>query len=202
MIIISSKYCSNCGTKLQSDSRFCINCGLKTEETPLTKTTPLRDEPILLSVPVGFKEGIFIEKQYAMVITQKRIILAIITSKMVSEESKKASEEAKNQGKGMFARMAVSMSVGYTLSDKYYNMYVEDILSENRENFYINNGEIIKIEFKKSHTTYDMDDNPREEAAKIIIKTGSKKIKLSLLNSSLEKTLYSKLQEIFIGRIK
>ncbi|MFH0875931.1 MAG: hypothetical protein V1859_08385 [archaeon] len=97
------------------------------------------------------KKGLFSNQCINVIITDKRIILAHLTSEVIKEEAERVSKASKEKGKNIFSRMAQYAFCGQSAYKKYFNMAPDEILAENKENFEINPENIIhaKIDSNK-----------------------------------------------------
>jgi hypothetical protein len=86
---------------------------------------------------------------YSLVVTDQSFIFALMTSQMVKDAAAEAQKNAKEVGKGFFARWGDQIKSGFTLYQKYYNMPVESILEESKENFQLQLDNISKVIVKK-----------------------------------------------------
>ncbi|MDG6218370.1 MAG: hypothetical protein QCI00_02900 [Candidatus Thermoplasmatota archaeon] len=147
------------------------------------------DERIIGIIP-NVSSGFFGQKSFNLIVTDKRLIVAIVTNKMLSEAIKQTREESKDTGDGVLKRMAKTASAGYTFHKKYFNMSPDKILAENTENFYLNQTMIKKI--KVILGTYIPEkgiSNPNE--LKIKATNGKYKFLFSNMSTKEVKTLLS-----------
>lgn len=121
------------------------------------------------------KTGLLSSKLYNLVITERRMIFAEMTSGMLNQAAKDAAEEAKAQGKGFFARAAETMKSAQRIYQKYWQMAPENILAETAGNYSLELCEITSI--KMRHGMYH-DDTGQYDKDEMHIKTGREKIKL------------------------
>lgn len=117
------------------------------------------DEKIIGIIP-NVDSGFFGQKSFNLVVTNKRLIAAILTNKMLKETVKQTREESKDQGDGVLKRIARTAFSGYAYHKKYFDMSPEDILLENTENFYLDSTMIKKIKvrsgaYNNEQGTYD-----------------------------------------------
>jgi len=108
------------------------------------------DESII-GIISNVRTGLLGQKAYNLIVTDKRLIAAIVTSKMLSDAAKKQAAESKEKGEGLLKRMASTAFSGYHYHEKYFEMTPEDILSENTENFYLDPSMIKKISIKNGY---------------------------------------------------
>lgn len=92
---------------------------------------------------LSFIENLYIKtdrsstKRYTLAVTDKRLIFAELTEKMLNAAADEAREESKR--KNFFARWWNTMSSNRRIYDRYYLIAPEEILKENPSNFAINN---------------------------------------------------------------
>ena len=97
---------------------------------------------------------------YAGVVTNQRLILAQLTSEMITAAATQARDQAKAEGKGFFGQWADQLRNTFGFTNRYLTMPHQAILSETPGNFAIPNNTIneVKIHLKGQH-----DDNARRE---------------------------------------
>jgi hypothetical protein len=147
------------------------------------------DEKIIGIIP-NVSSGFFGQKSFNLIVTEKRLIAAIVTNKMLSEAVKQSREESKNQGDGVLKRMAKTAFSGYSFHKKYLDMSPDEILSENTENFYLDPTMIKKIKVRSG--TYIQEQStyqPNELRIKAI--NGKYKFSFSSISAKEAKTLLS-----------
>lgn len=114
------------------------------------------EEKILGIIP-NTHTGMFGQKAFNLIITERRLIAAALKSDMIKQAAKEKSEESKEQGDGILKRMAKTAFVGVDLYKKYYQMSPETIVAENPENFSIEPSMVKKISVKTG--TFDQESN-------------------------------------------
>ncbi len=124
----------------------------------------MTDEKIIGIIP-NTHTGIFGNKCYNLVVTDKRLIAAELTSQMIKDAAKKNSEESKARGEGLLKRMASTMFSGTNYYDKYFSIPIEQIISENPGNFVIEPHMVRKI--KVSYRAIDAEQNKYQNELKI-----------------------------------
>jgi len=95
---------------------------------------------------------------YTMVVTDTRSIFAQITSAMLQQIGKEAAEQAKAEGKGFFGRWGAQLKAHLSFSQRYLDMSPDEILSENKDNFFINNDDIRTIKIRSKTKSSGNDD--------------------------------------------
>jgi hypothetical protein len=181
------KYCSKCGQILDVSSNFCIRCGAPQSfqpvqpvqapqsiqtaqpvQEPLQKADiPVRQpvmpqfhEPILFTTPVKVSRGlppINTNCLQMMVVTPYRIIFAPFMPDTLSHVKAQAVAEAKQEGKGFFGRMSVSMKSDTRFYDTYKTKTLESIFLEHQNCYQIQNSWVQKVKFWKSRSVSDAD---------------------------------------------
>jgi len=108
------------------------------------------DESIV-GIISNVRTGLLGQKAYNLIITDKRLIAAVVTSKMLSDAAKQQAAESKAKGEGLLKRMASTAFSGYHYHEKYFEMPPEEILAENSDNFYLEPSMIKKISIKQGY---------------------------------------------------
>lgn len=139
------------------------------------------------------KTGLFSSKIYNLVVTDRRILFAEATTRMLNQAAKDAAAEAKEQGKGFFARAAETMQSQHKIYQKYWQMAPEEILAETPGNFAVEHNQIVSIKirfgkFNEEQGQYDKDE--------MQIKTSREKMKLIFEYSNAAKDAKRLLQEL------
>jgi hypothetical protein len=122
---------------------------------------------------LSFIENLYIKtgksstKKYTIAVTNKRLIFAELTEKMLNAAADEAREESK--GKGFFSRWWNTMGSDRRIFARYYLITPEEILKENPGNFAINNMHI------KSVTVLDFSHRKAYLPDEIIIETAQEK---------------------------
>lgn len=106
--------------------------------------------------------GFLGQKAYNLIVTNNRLIVAELTKDMLKDEAKRVTDETKEQGEGIFNRMAKTMSSGTNLYQKYYSMPIESILAENPGNYSIAVNDVKKIRIKLGMMYDDGRNTPNE----------------------------------------
>jgi hypothetical protein len=120
------------------------------------------EESIVGIIP-NVSTGLFGQKAYNLIVTDKRLIAAVMTSKMLSDAAKKQSEESKSRGEGFLKRMASTAFSHSHFHEKYFEMSPDEILSEHSENYYLDPSMIKKMSIKKgSNTDFEEKSNPHQ----------------------------------------
>lgn len=120
------------------------------EEGPSSGVRFAQEEEILGIIPaLNRRTGLFSVKTYTLIVTNRRLIFALLTSKMMQAAVAEANEASK--GKGMLARMKEALTSQQRIYSRYYNMTGEEILRENPENFAVNNDEIKTVKIHIGH---------------------------------------------------
>lgn len=90
---------------------------------------------------------------FALVVTTRRMIVAQLTSEMLTKAANDARENAKSEGKGFFAAWGAQLKTAFTYSGKYLEMPPDSIIAETPGNFALENSAIseIKVDLKKEY---------------------------------------------------
>jgi hypothetical protein len=105
----------------------------------------------IVGIISNVRTGLLGQKAYNLIITDKRLIAAVVTSKMLSDAAKQQAADSKARGEGLLKRMASTAFSGYHYHEKYFDMSPEDILSENTDNFSLEPSMIKKMSIKHGH---------------------------------------------------
>jgi len=165
-INIGRKRCKKCGAPLRSGFAICERCGepvsgqvaddqLAGEQAEQPNPQGAAgDEAVIGVIANATVARTFGRKTYNLVVTNKRLISAELTSKMIAEEAERVSREAKARGEGFMAQMGKRALAGVNLYQRYYTMPVEDIVAENKDNWSIPIGEIQSCKMDEEDNGY------------------------------------------------
>jgi hypothetical protein len=138
---------------------------------------------------------------YTLVLTDRRIIIAQLTAKMLNEAAAEANREGKSEGKGFFERWGDQLKTTSAYSKKYLDMEPEKILQEDSDNFALENSDIKKIGIKRTSVPAGLVKGlERVSGAEITIE--SKGRKLSYQTSEYAEKLQDALKQVFGDRVK
>jgi hypothetical protein len=144
----------------------------------------LMEETAVGYIPnVKIKQGFFKNPAYTLVVTNKRIIAARITSEIMKENAKQASEESKAKGEGFVKRALSTAASGFNIHRRYESMMPDDIVKENADNFFIPLEAVTKIKLKQGN--YDPD---YQQSDRVEIHTSSQKYKIELKQLNIKQT--------------
>ena len=131
-------FCSNCGKPYQVGVKFCPECGnaispnvqTSTPEQSVANQGPPQQAPvasapqekILGIIPNVKKMKLTGQDTYAVVVTERRMILAQLTGEMLKQAAKEAQEKGKAEGKGFLDRWGDQLKATFTYSQKYWNI--------------------------------------------------------------------------------
>lgn len=151
------------------------------------------EERILDILFCGAK-GLFGQKFYDLVITERRLIVSRTTNKELRDETKELNEKLKEQGVGALKRMG-SMMTGQAALERYTGMAPEDIAAKNPENYSVNNADISVLKLKEKRDSQD------RYSQVFTIKWSSGSDKFIFKNLDIKQTKES-LREIFGKKVK
>jgi hypothetical protein len=158
-------FCHNCGAPLEAEARFCGSCGHSLVESPpasvqapqpqpvapppINTPAPSFNQPVYASappgerilgaVPVVFKKSMFSQESYHIIVTERRLVVALATNEMLKEEAKKQSKG------GFMSGMVGSMTIGFTFYKRYLDMDPDIALRENPQNYQIDRNQISRV---------------------------------------------------------
>ncbi|MGB4593479.1 MAG: hypothetical protein WBI63_06865 [Coriobacteriia bacterium] len=121
-------------------------------------------------------------KQYTLVLTDKRVIFAQLTSGMLKAVSEEARSQAKDAGGGFLKQWGAQIGASMSYAKRYWEMAPEAVLAENAGNFALAKGEIRDVRYKQGMIG---DDTTNNSPDMVIIKTASDKYKLEVQGATL-----------------
>ncbi len=129
------------------------------------------------------KKSLISVEGFNIIVTNQRMIFALMTNQMVQEEARRNAS-----GKGFFGGMAAGITAGYDLWKRYLQMPPEQALRENPGNFDIHLNQIRRVKFeggktlfKKGGVSIGMNVNrDADEPAKLEIETVGVKHKFEI----------------------
>jgi RNA polymerase subunit RPABC4/transcription elongation factor Spt4 len=158
------KTCSACGAPVNDTTKFCGGCGAPVGASfrPASVAPLAPDTGIAPEVPQGGEQVIGVIGNarkmkllgaawdtYALVVTNRRMILAQLTADMLNAAYKEAAERAKAEGKGFLGQMAHQMTVAFQYCQKYETMPPDRALAETKGNRAIENVRITAVNMKE-----------------------------------------------------
>lgn len=163
-------YCPECGTQVKESNKFCPSCGSKLEPIqprqnntqnntqpppPIPISIPTYSEQIKVIIPnLTISKGWRRYDTYNIIVTEKRSIFSKLTNEMMSKTIQKRKAKAGEEGKGFMGKWMAQMKGFNTYTDYYDGMNPEQILSENKDNFAVENIYIRDIKIR-DETDYD-----------------------------------------------
>jgi len=169
----TARFCTACGERQADDARFCTVCG-----AALPAATS-QAESVVALIPNASMKGGFLglaPKSYTLVLTDRRIIFAHITSEMMKQLVNDARGAAKADGKGFMGQWGAQLSAYSKFAERYRTMDPEQALAETPENFAIENATIQKAKIKSAM----VDENGQSGSDKLQLKTSTGKYSVSL----------------------
>jgi hypothetical protein len=99
---------------------------------------------------------------YVVVLTTRRMVFAMLTSKEMQQAANEARDKAKAEGKGFFGAWGDQLKATFKYGEKYLSMPPDQVLAQNPGNFAIENSTIseVKLSLKRSSgnkATYSSD---------------------------------------------
>ena len=131
-------------------------------------------EPILGVIPLRQMKALGRFDSYVGVVTDRRLIVAQLTKRMINESVTNARNDAKAQGKGYMGQISSQMrefSTGYTT--RFLHMTPSSILYETPGNFEMANGSVSEIRLRLNRASQD-EDSVRSEYDISIFYAGSR----------------------------
>ncbi|HSW58542.1 MAG TPA: zinc ribbon domain-containing protein [Dehalococcoidales bacterium] len=159
-------FCTHCGKPIKETQKFCGACGMQIESEASTENrtampppsedqkTSLKGETLKIIIPnLMLQKSWGRSETFNLIVTDQRSIFARLTSQIMNETVKMRREKAAAEGKGFFGKWAAQMKGFNTYTDRYQTMNPDEVLSEDKENFQIQNSLIKKV--KSSSDTLD-----------------------------------------------
>ncbi len=106
----------------------------------------MNSERITGVVP-DLRTGMFGNKSFSLVITDRRLIFAQITNELLKQEREKA---VNDNGGGFMSKWKASMGSHYNFHERYFNMDPEAVLRENPNNYEIRPEQIHSVKLNSS----------------------------------------------------
>jgi len=147
------------------------------------------DNTQIIGIIPNVRAGLLGQKSFNIIITDSNLIIAQMTNTMVNEEIQKVREESKDEGDGFLKRMASTMTAGYHVHERYFNMTPEEIINETSGNFSIPNESIKKIRIKMGQIYEDGRNQPN--TLKIVSDSSKYKYTFTQISSKQAKELLS-----------
>jgi hypothetical protein len=85
------------------------------------------------------------------ILTDRRFIIAQMTSEMLKDAAMQARQQAKDDGKGFFGQWQEQLKATFGYTKKYLTMQPQEILAETPGNFAVDNPTISEIKVKVKH---------------------------------------------------
>lgn len=168
--------CTGCGTALKEGVAFCTACG-----TPVAAAaTVAAGERVLAVIPNATVKGGFLGfggKAYTLVLTERRVLFALITQQMMSQLVADARNDAKAAGKGFMGQWGAQLGAYSTFASRYLELPPERTLAENEGNFAVERATIAKAIVR---TTPDTPDGNPGGMDRLLLKTGDRKFDILL----------------------
>ena len=209
-------FCTSCGAALTPGDRFCGSCGkslVASAPMPPVSATPINQDvppvnqyvsppppPVYAETLIGVvpsvsrKKGLTGTEGYNIVVTQRRMIFAVMTNEMISQAAKQAGKEG-----GFFGGMLNAATVGYTFYKRYLTMPPDAALAENPQNFAVDLNRVRKVNIfagKEIQDYFSIKANQnsvikqhRYENGKLEIETVGEKYSFDLPGTSMEMAL-------------
>jgi hypothetical protein len=144
-----NRFCTSCGAALTPDDRFCSSCGKPLASPAAAPTAPayappqpaINNEALIGIIPaVSRKKNLMAMEGFNIIVTQRRMIFAVMTNDMVNQAAKQAGKEG-----GFFGGIINAATIGYTFYRRYLTMPPDAALAENPQNFAVELSQVRKI---------------------------------------------------------
>lgn len=153
-------FCTACGTALLEGAAFCTACGASAAvpapepaaaPAPVAAPQPSSAEYVVAIIPTATLKSGFMNlksRAYTLVLTDRRVVFAQLTSAMTKAAVMEARDAAKADGKGFMGQWGAQIKAGFTYSQRYVTMSPEQTLAETPGNFAIDHSAIRKVKFR------------------------------------------------------
>ncbi|HNS50868.1 MAG TPA: zinc ribbon domain-containing protein [Anaerolineae bacterium] len=198
--------CPGCGQPAPPGVRFCGNCGsplahMRADPPPPVDSVPavspvVQAEPervhvappaaqpgesIMAVVPtLSLRKGPLNFWEYNLIVTQRRLVLARVTTKTISDAAAGAKQAVRDQGKGFMHQWAASAGARQYICDRYREMELESILAQDPDSFSLPLQQVREI---RSGSDTDADDNTSEW---LEIRTSTSRLRFGLQGGAEE----------------
>jgi len=105
---------------------------------------------------------------YTLVLTDRRIVFAQVTSSMLKQAVSDARDSAKAEGKGFFGQWGAQLSAYSDMAQSYLSMPPESVLAQTAGNFALDRAAITSCKLKAGLVG---DENTSNQPDRLIIKT-------------------------------
>ncbi len=138
------------------------------------------EEKIIGVIPnVSLKTGFLRSKRYTLVITDRRLIGALITKELLKSEAQKRREQARKEGRGRFKQFLAGAITGFVFANRYLEMDPDKIEKENPANFSIYSKDVVNTKLREGMISEDEDGNTTQYPHSLVIQTKDKKYSFS-----------------------
>lgn len=127
----------------------------------------------------SLKLGLFKSTAAAVVVTNRRLVYAIITDRMAKETAKRASEQAKEGGRGLLGRMGAALTAMSDLVKGFALQDPDDVASMNPDNFSVPVDSVVSARFDRI-TNRDAEGSYNGETQIFHLATSERKLKLTV----------------------
>lgn len=186
------RFCGSCGTPVSAETKFCGNCGLPVNApaAPPQAPVPPQPAPVPPAAPAAPTEkilGVIANAKkpkmlgaswdtYNLVVTERRMIMAQLTQKMMNAAIAEAQAKAKAEGKGFFGVWADQMSAMFRYAIRYETMAPDAVLAETPGNFALENSQIAVVDLSLK----DNEDSSQYNEFKMVIKSAGGKFEFRI----------------------
>ncbi len=146
----------------------------------------MSEEKIIGIIP-NVNGGLLGSKAFNLIVTDRGIIVAQLTNKMLKEEMNKTHQEAKDRGDGFLTRIGNQMNSRATFHQKYFSMNKDQIINETEGNYYISESEIKKIRMKSGQVYEEEKSTPNQ--LKIVWSSGKAKFSFNQITTTEAKKI-------------
>jgi hypothetical protein len=147
--------------------------------TPQPARVAQPTEMVVAALPMGALRSGFMglkAEGIVLVLTNLRILFARQTSEIMQENSRRAKEEARQNGKGFFSQWGAV--IGSSSSQRYLQMQPQNILNEANGNYFIFNNQIRSVKVQ------EISEPDQRSEIRLTLDTVSEKLELTYTQST------------------
>jgi hypothetical protein len=131
------------------------------------------------------------------VLTNCRVILAQMTSQMITEAAMQARNQAKSEGRGFFGQWEEQLIATFNYTQRYLTMDPNSVLAETAGNVAIDNNSIIEIKLHRKDINKGHQTHQHEFGVEIVASQGNYEFRMEERNQFIDM-----LKQVYGERVK
>jgi len=140
------RFCTKCGASILAGDKFCGSCGQPVSGPAAVGLNGGLEQIAGIIPNAERKSGVFKSETFNIIVSDRRIVFAILTGEMIRAQVKEVSK------KGFFSGVAGALTAGGNYYKKYADMAPEEALKENPQNFAVNFNSITGLRIIEGHS--------------------------------------------------